>query len=147
MKKWHTMPEPNQTVMFGLIGLDLFLLFLTLINGFYFLLFLIGVAVVVWYAPLGFRRKIFQFMRVVGIVRYLRDKQQRSYLDNWPKVTYRVTNELKSFRIYGISFENDDRLPKIIENVFGMRLKRLTTNHGYYQFDLVPEAEVKHYDF
>lgn len=141
------MPEPNQTVMFGLIGLDLFLLFLTLINGFYFLLFLVGLAVVVWYTPLGFRRKIFQFMRVAGVVRYLHDKQQRSYLDNWPKVTYRITNELKSFRIYGISFENDDRLPKIVENVFGMRLKCLATRHGYYQFDLVPEAKVKHYDF
>lgn len=146
-KKWRRMLEPNVEVSWALMGLGFVLLLLTAINGIYFVFFLLISIFIVMYFPIGFKKKILVFMKDTGIVRDVRDRNYGYYLSRWPKVTYRITENVKSFRIYEISFENDDRISKKIEDIFGMRLKKMTVQHGYYQFDLISEAERKHYEF
>lgn len=141
------MLEPNTKVFEALIGLDFVLFLLTAINGIYFVFSLLVFVFIVTYLPIGFKKKILVFLKDTGVVHDVRDKNYGYYLSRWPKVTYRITEDVKSFRVYEISFENDDRISKKIENIFGMRLKKMIVQHGYYQFDLISEAERKHYEF
>lgn len=147
LKKWHRMLEPNVGVSWALMGLDFVLLLLTVVNGIYFVFFLLFSVLIAMYFPIGFKKKILIFLKDVGVVRDIRDKNYGYYLSRWPRVTYRITEDVKSFRVYEVSFENDDRISKKVEDIFGMRLQKMTIQHGYYQFDLIPEAEKKYYEF
>ena len=141
------MIQPSDSIIGWLLLLDFILILLTIFCGFWNIIFLIFSLIFSYFAmPLGFRKGIFDFLLNAGIVKYV-NRSNESYLNSWPKVLFTKFHGYYYFRIYHVTFDENENFRKLVRESFGLYLVDVKKEYGYYEFQLSDRPKREFYKF